>query len=766
MKKSLLFLALLFLNTTFTFASYSIDWMSTPDLLANTGTAIVRDANDNVYSTTSTEGTILLEKRNRFGVLQWQAISSTTIPLNYEDAVQIHVDPQGNPVVIGYRYSSSSHRIANSLIILKYSPTGVMQYKRTIDGTYSYFSNSQYWTRITSQMDVYGYVYIGTAGLVSGYPNSGFNVLKISPNGYTVRISTKNFPSTANFHMVSQIRLFGNKLGLAGVTTSPYQNATTWVLDTAGTDLWDNIVTGEQGKDIAFDNSGNAYMLTWISIAQMGDLAFYKFDAQGNQTWVRTIDLGGSEAGLKLLPTPDGNFAIMASGNQAPTISYYIDWLTLKVDTSGTVLWSDRYDETTHNDEYPGAFVVDAIGNIFVTGIGGPFPGGTPIISARQMVTVKYTPTGTREWASPVDTLSEYNQGVGIIMGSDSSIFVLGNVNTLVIHYLDHTGSAPCSIPTAVTATVLANDSAQVSWAAVSNAYLYHVQYKTATAVSWETVSCNSTSIVLNSLYPGTIYDFKVEAICNSGPTGYSASQQFTTSGTGYCESMGLDATHDWIDLVFIENLLNSTSSSAGGYGDYTALSTTLVPGNTYTITLSAEMDPLGSTESWKIWIDFNGNRDFSDPGEEVVSYTSTQIGWETSTFQVPATTAAGIIRMRVSMKNGSPAQTPCEIFALGEVEDYTVNISSITGIQGQESSSNISVFPNPTHDFLRINSTQNTGTLSIQILDLSGRVVFKDPFAPSGQMNVDVHELSNGFYVLQLVDENGFNSTKRFLKD
>ena len=84
---------------------------------------------------------------------------------------------------------------------------------------------------------------------------------------------------------------------------------------------------------------------------------------------------------------------------------------------------------------------------------------------------------------------------------------------------------------------------------------------------------------------------------------------------------------------------------------------------------------------------------DFSDPGEEVVSYTSTQIGWETSTFQVPATTAAGIIRMRVSMKNGSPAQTPCEIFALGEVEDYTVNISSITGIQGQESSSNISVF-------------------------------------------------------------------------
>ena len=64
MKKSLLFLALLFLNTTFTFASYSIDWMSTPDLLANTGTAIARDANDNVYSTTSTEGTILLEKSN------------------------------------------------------------------------------------------------------------------------------------------------------------------------------------------------------------------------------------------------------------------------------------------------------------------------------------------------------------------------------------------------------------------------------------------------------------------------------------------------------------------------------------------------------------------------------------------------------------------------------------------------------------------------------------------------------------------------------
>ena len=167
MKKKLLFLFGLMLTGTLCYASFSIDWIRKPDLLANIGAAITRDAADNVYTLTNNEGSIYLEKRNRFGVFQWQQISSTTVALNYERPVQVHVDPQGNPVVIGYRHTMSSDGDnANALIVLKYDPAGSLIYKRIFPGSYSYFNNSQYWTHVSSQMDNNGNVYIGTAGLV------------------------------------------------------------------------------------------------------------------------------------------------------------------------------------------------------------------------------------------------------------------------------------------------------------------------------------------------------------------------------------------------------------------------------------------------------------------------------------------------------------------------------------------------------------------------------------------------------------------------
>ena len=76
-------------------------------------------------------------------------------------------------------------------------------------------------------------------------------------------------------------------------------------------------------------------------------------------------------------------------------------------------------------------------------------------------------------------------------------------------------------------------------------------------------------------------------------------------------------------------------------------------------------------TEHWKIYIDYNIDGDFTDAGEEVFYSIST--GTVTGSFVVP-TGVSGQTRMRVSMKYNAE-QTPCETFAYGEVEDYTVNL-------------------------------------------------------------------------------------------
>ena len=49
-------------------------------------------------------------------------------------------------------------------------------------------------------------------------------------------------------------------------------------------------------------------------------------------------------------------------------------------------------------------------------------------------------------------------------------------------------------------------------------------------------------------------------------------------------------------------------------------------------------------------------------------------------TFTIPASVAAGLLRMRISMKRGA-APTPCETFQFGEVEDYSIDLTNGTVI-------------------------------------------------------------------------------------
>jgi hypothetical protein len=57
-------------------------------------------------------------------------------------------------------------------------------------------------------------------------------------------------------------------------------------------------------------------------------------------------------------------------------------------------------------------------------------------------------------------------------------------------------------MPVALTASKITNDKAAISWSAVANAGLYHLQYKTYTSQTWITVTTDQTSYKLTGLSP------------------------------------------------------------------------------------------------------------------------------------------------------------------------------------------------------------------------------------------------------------------------
>jgi len=182
------------------------------------------------------------------------------------------------------------------------------------------------------------------------------------------------------------------------------------------------------------------------------------------------------------------------------------------------------------------------------------------------------------------------------------------------------------------------------------------------------TSTAQNPTITYNT--PGT-FDVTLIAANGLGSDTETKVDYITVAEKPYCTSQGNTYSMEWIAGVEVGTMNNS--SGAAGYTDFTSITCYLTGGNSVNVTLTPGFSGSSYTEYWKIWIDYNGDHDFEDAGEEVFS------GYGSSTVSGNFTVASGInkvTRMRVSMKYaGYP--TPCETFTYGEVEDYTADISS-----------------------------------------------------------------------------------------
>lgn len=156
------------------------------------------------------------------------------------------------------------------------------------------------------------------------------------------------------------------------------------------------------------------------------------------------------------------------------------------------------------------------------------------------------------------------------------------------------------------------------------------------------------------------------------------------SGGPSYCASSSAFPWHDWIAGVEAGTLNNPSSKTA--YSDFTSLTANATAGQTLAITLTAGFSWYTYDETWKVWIDYNHDGTFQEPGEVAFVQTVAAPPNGTNTFDVsgniaiPASALTGPTRMRVTMKRGTASPTPCETVDNGEVEDYTVNIGSNLG--------------------------------------------------------------------------------------
>lgn len=204
--------------------------------------------------------------------------------------------------------------------------------------------------------------------------------------------------------------------------------------------------------------------------------------------------------------------------------------------------------------------------------------------------------------------------------------------------------------------------------------------YSTAT-----TATLNITGVTL------AMNGFKYRASASNGCGTSSVTTVATLTVTGsYCTPTVLSTNTYWIASVSSVGNLNDTAYtgspawSTNGFGDYSATTiATQVPGGgvNFSIVLASTV-PDGGTRAdrqrFNCYVDWNGDGDFSDTGEQVYTTGTTGILQTTFGFEVPITQNPGNYRMRIRSSRQTSIATAgaCTgTHTTGETEDYTVAV-------------------------------------------------------------------------------------------
>lgn len=469
--------------------------------------------------------------------------------------------------------------------------------------------------------------------------------------------------------------------------------------------LANNPPTANAGSNYTIPRS-TAFVLKGSGTDPDGDVLTYCWEqndperAPGNgspaSTWTqgplfRSVE--GTTSPNRYMP----NLNAVIAGNLAPT------WEVIP-----SVARTMEFALTVRDNAAGGGQTNDDLMTVTVNGSAGPFIVNAPNTgvtwNAGQSQTVTWDVAGTS--AAPVSCAN-----VNILLSTDGgltypitlaantpndgsqSVTVPNNVSTtcrVMVEAADNIfydisnadfsieGAVSCTatIPSGLAASGLTSNSANLNWNAVSGA-TYQVRYREVGTSTWTVESAGGNALSLSSLTASTSYEAQVRSVCSGGSnSAYSASVNFTTTDVqlSYCSSNGNDVSDEYVSNVQVGSINNSSGVDPSGYTDFTSISTDLTLSTSYNLSITPTWTGTIYSEGYAAWIDYNGDGDFEDAGEQIFSQSPTQSTPVSGSFTVPGTVSEGVTRMRVSLKyNGIP--TPCESFAYGEVEDYTVNI-------------------------------------------------------------------------------------------
>lgn len=222
----------------------------------------------------------------------------------------------------------------------------------------------------------------------------------------------------------------GNSVITGGsIQNTSQKNATTIKYNATGTQQWiknHNAIgdNSDNGSAIAADASGNVYVAGYtFGNGTDRDICVMKINSTGDTAWVRKFDGSAGKTDQAAAIAVDASGAVYITGYSKNTASGY-DYITIKYNSIGDTLWTKLYNGLGNGTDKATALILDGAGNVYISGYSDSNPS---LASNDNYVTIKYNSTGVQLWASSFNgTANGADRASGIVVDASGNVFVTG----------------------------------------------------------------------------------------------------------------------------------------------------------------------------------------------------------------------------------------------------------------------------------------------------------------------------------------------------
>jgi hypothetical protein len=420
-------LAGIVLTPAYAQASTDPDWVThyssgnAPEFAFAFATAV--DASGNVYVTGSSYGSNGLAdyatvKYSSAGDALWVQRYNGPDD-NWDAATKLVLDAAGNVYVTGHSYSSDSF----DYVTIKYSPAGEQQWLARYDGP----ASSEDWPNALA-VDASGNVYVtGWSGGSTTFFD--YATVKYDSAGVQQWASRYNGPGNTKDRAWGLAVDGSGNVYVTGDSGEGSENLSDYVTvkyDAAGAQQWaaryNNLY--DYATDLALDPAGNVFVTGYsFGLGTFYDYATVSYGPTGNQRWVARFHGGiGDDFAYDLTTDATGNVYVSGESVGEGTGS---DYGTVKYNGEGLEQWVARYNGLGNASDVANAVVVDAAGNVYVTGESEG--AGTET----DFATLKYDASGQEQWLARYNgERNTFDQATALAVASDK-VYVTGRSSFL-----------------------------------------------------------------------------------------------------------------------------------------------------------------------------------------------------------------------------------------------------------------------------------------------------------------------------------------------